>query len=78
MGHASASNELIEIQKLFSAYKIKPKVSATVRGTAVLNAAYERVEEKEEKVVFYGLIWVLDYRGIAKAVAYLAKTLRGA
>ena len=44
----------------------------------MLNAAYERVEEKEEKVVFYGLIWVLDYGGTAKAVADLANTLRGA
>ena len=62
----------------FSAYKIKPKVFITVRGAAVLNAAYERVEEQEEKVVFYGLIWVLDYGGTAKAVVDLAKTLRGA
>ena len=44
----------------------------------MLNAAYERVEEKEEKVVFYGLIWVLDCGGTAKAVADLAKLLRGA
>ena len=44
----------------------------------MLNAAYERAEEKEEKVVFYGLIWVLNFGGIAKAVADIAKTLRGA
>ena len=44
----------------------------------MLNAAYERVEEKEEKVVFYGLIWVLDFGGTAKTVADMAKTLRGA
>ena len=44
----------------------------------MLNAAYERVEEKEEKVVFYGLIWVLDFGDTAKAVADLAKFHRGA
>ena len=44
----------------------------------MLNAAYERVKEKEEKVVFYGLIRVLDFGGTAKAVTDMAKTLRGA
>ena len=62
----------------FSANKIKPKVSTTARGTVVLNATYEGVDEKEEKVVFYGLIWVLDFGGTAKVVADMAKTLRGA
>ena len=63
----------------FSASKIKPKgFFTTVRGAAVLNAAYERVEEQEEKVVFCGLIWVLDFGGTAKVVADMAKTLGGA
>ena len=44
----------------------------------MLNAAYERVKEKEEKVVFYALIWVIDLGGTAKAVADMAKTHRGA
>ena len=64
--------------KNFFAYKIKPKGFTTVRGAADLNAAYEMVEEKEEKVVFYGLIRVLDFGGTAKAVTDMAKTLRGA